>query len=148
MTTHTGSCLCGDIRYEIRGTIPGLYQCHCSLCRKVTGSVAYTAFMVPAKDFSWRTKDRKIRHFQRPTGFRNDFCERCGSPVPFAMEAEGLAYIPAGSVDGALLGTRVTNHIFVASKADWDEIGGNAPRHDGDPGMETILGRPVERRES
>jgi hypothetical protein len=145
MTTRTGGCLCGDIRFEIRGSIPGLYQCHCSLCRKLSGTNSNTAFMIRAADFSWASADRRVRVFERPTGFHSEFCERCGSPVPFAMAAEGLVWVPAGAIDGAL-GTRVTNHIFVASKADWDEIAGNAPRHDGDPGMETILGRPVERR--
>ena len=144
MTTHTGSCLCGDIRFEIRGAIPGLYQCHCSLCRKLSGTHSNAAFMVREKDFSWTARERKIRVYDRPTGFHSEFCEHCGAPVPFPMPKEGLVWIPAGAVD-APLGTRVTNHIFVGSKADWDEIGGSAPRHDGDPGLAVLLGRAVER---
>jgi len=141
MNAKTGGCLCGDVRFEVRGAIPDLYQCHCSLCRKVTGSSANSAFMVRAEDFAWTGPARKLRSFERSTGFRNDFCARCGSPAPYAMEAEGLVWVPAGALDGALE-ARVTNHIFVASKADWDEIGGSARRHDGDPGLETLLGRP------
>lgn len=141
MSAKTGGCLCGDVRFEIRGAIPDLYQCHCSLCRKVTGSSANSAFMVRAEDFAWAGRARKLRSFERSTGYRNDFCARCGSPAPYAMEAEGLVWVPAGALDGALE-VRVTNHIFVASKADWDEIGGAARRHDGDPGLETLLGRP------
>jgi hypothetical protein len=146
MTKHTGSCLCGDIRFEIRSAIPGLYQCHCSLCRKLSGTNSNTACMVRAEDFSWTTTQRKIRVFERPTGFHSEFCERCGSPVPFAMAAQRLVWVPAGAIDGAL-GTRVANHIFVGSKADWDEIGGSAPQHDGDAGLEVLLGRPAEHRE-
>jgi hypothetical protein len=37
-----GECLCGDVEFEIKGDLPNLYQCHCSLCRKVTGSSAAT----------------------------------------------------------------------------------------------------------
>ena len=44
----TGSCLCGAVRFEVEGDATELYQCHCSLCRKSTGSAAVTALLVAA----------------------------------------------------------------------------------------------------
>ncbi|RPH66319.1 MAG: aldehyde-activating protein, partial [Hyphomicrobiales bacterium] len=35
---HLGSCLCGDVRFEIAGDFEKFYLCHCSRCRKDTGS--------------------------------------------------------------------------------------------------------------
>lgn len=140
MNAKTGGCLCGDVRFEVRGRIPDLYQCHCSLCRKMTGSSANAGLAVRAGDFSWAGRARKVRSFERPTGFRNDFCARCGSPVPFAVEGEDQVWIPAGAFDGPI-GARVAHHIHVASKADWDEIGGAGIRHATDPGPAVLFGR-------
>ncbi|PRY63410.1 hypothetical protein B0H98_1085 [Vreelandella songnenensis] len=42
----TGECLCGEVKFEIDGKLPNLYQCHCSLCRKTTGSTANAATFV------------------------------------------------------------------------------------------------------
>lgn len=33
-----GECLCGNVKFEIEEEIRNFYQCHCSLCRKVTGA--------------------------------------------------------------------------------------------------------------
>ncbi len=35
-----GQCLCGAVKFEILGPLPKLYQCHCSLCRKQSGSAS------------------------------------------------------------------------------------------------------------
>lgn len=48
-----GKCLCGSIRFELSGVIPNLYQCHCSLCRKVTGSSANAALKVDLAQLNW-----------------------------------------------------------------------------------------------
>lgn len=124
----TGSCLCGAVRFEVRGAIPDLYQCHCSLCRKATGSAANAAFIVRGEDFAWLAGQSGVRSFRRSTGYPNDFCERCGSPVPIP-ESDGRVWVPAGAMDGALE-ARVADHYHVASKASWDEIGGSGRRHD------------------
>ena len=44
---YTGSCLCGGLRYEIRGEIGDIVQCHCQRCRKANG----TAFAPPMLQF-------------------------------------------------------------------------------------------------
>jgi len=33
-----GSCLCGGVKYEIDGGLGAVTNCHCSLCRKMSGS--------------------------------------------------------------------------------------------------------------
>jgi hypothetical protein len=57
-----------------------------------------------------------------------DFCSTCGSPVPRLHENGKVYLVPAGILDGDP-GVTVAHHIFVGSKAAWDEIGGNAPQH-------------------
>ena len=47
----TGSCLCGQVRYEIRGTPQAMYYCHCGMCRKATGTSFATNMLVRTEDF-------------------------------------------------------------------------------------------------
>ncbi|TIW44446.1 MAG: GFA family protein, partial [Mesorhizobium sp.] len=44
--THTGSCLCGAVRFKTRGPLRGVIYCHCSQCRKQSGHF-YAATNVP-----------------------------------------------------------------------------------------------------
>jgi len=124
-----GSCLCGDVAFEITGKIPDMYQCHCSLCRKVTGSASNTAFVISARRFRWLAGSEQLSSFTRGVGYRTDFCSRCGSPVPNPSNDGTEIWVPAGLLDEPT-DARVTRHVFVGSKAAWDEIGGSAPQFD------------------
>jgi len=128
----TGSCLCGTVAFTVEGPLPGLYQCHCSLCRKVTGSSNNTATLVATSRFRWVRGEESIRSFVRDTGYRNDFCSHCGSTVPNLTTSGDTVWIPAGLLDEPV-GAAVTKHLFVASKAEWDEIGGTGQRYPGMP---------------
>jgi hypothetical protein len=40
----TGGCLCGAIRYEVRGPLRPVVDCHCTMCRRTSGHfAAFTA---------------------------------------------------------------------------------------------------------
>lgn len=114
-----GQCLCGEVRFEIEGDLPNLYQCHCSLCRKTTGSSANAATLVPAGRFRWTGGEARISSYRRPTGYRSDFCSNCGSPVPNPVGGSGDVWVPAGLLEGEA-GARVAVHLHLASRADWD----------------------------
>ena len=90
METLRGSCLCGDVSFEVDGPFPKLYQCHCSLCRKQGGSVSNTGLIVAADKFRWRSGEAAIGQWQRSSGFRSWFCKRCGSTVPNPLARYGL----------------------------------------------------------
>src|SRR5579859_2238045 len=77
-----GKCLCEAVEFEIIGSNPKLYQCHCSLCRKQGGSTSNTATVVAFENFRWVSGQERISSFVKPTGFRSDFCSMCGSTVP------------------------------------------------------------------
>ena len=123
--TLAGSCLCGRVRFEVTGPFPKLYQCHCSLCRKQGGSVSNTGLIVAADKFRWLSGEDGIGKWQRSTGFRSHFCQRCGSTVPNPLRDTGYIWIPAGALDdaGAL---EIGAQLFLGSKFAWD-----LPRSDG-----------------
>ena len=124
-----GSCLCGGIRFEISGPVVGIVQCHCSLCRKSSGTGSIATVRVPADQLSWISGEDLVKTFARPSGYGTAFCSVCGSPAPDA-DAERTQYgIPAGLLDGDPP-LSVIEHIFVGSKAQWEAISGDAPRRD------------------
>ena len=52
-----GSCNCGKVSFEISGDVAALYQCHCKLCQKQSGSTSNTATIVNESDFIWGSGD-------------------------------------------------------------------------------------------
>jgi hypothetical protein len=125
----TGSCLCGGIRFEISGPVAGIVQCHCSLCRKSSGTGSIATIWVAADQLRWLSGEDLIKTFVRPSGYGTAFCAVCGSPAPDADAARTRYGMPAGLLDGDPP-LRVVEHIFVGSKAQWEAISGDAPRHD------------------
>lgn len=127
MTTRQGSCLCGSRTYEIEGEFDGIWMCHCSLCRKVSGSNGIAILVVPKDRFRWLAgADHGITYELRPT-YSVTRCATCGSPLP-VEEDEKYIYLPAGTLDDPL-GVGFTQHIFCGSKADWDFEAENAKHH-------------------
>ena len=118
MKTRKGSCLCGARRYEIAGDLDGVWMCHCSLCRKATGSVGNAILIVPKDRFRWLSGEDHGETFAlRPT-YTITRCKTCGTPLP-AEEDEQIVYITAGTLDEPL-GAGIRTHLFCASRADWD----------------------------
>ncbi|MAM88590.1 MAG: aldehyde-activating protein [unclassified Hahellaceae] len=114
-----GQCLCGAVSFEIEGKLPNLYQCHCSLCRKVTGAAANAATIVAESAFRWLSGQDRIRSFSRSTGYRSDFCSVCGSPVPNKLNVKDRFWVPAGLLDDAR-DLAVAVHIHLTSAAAWE----------------------------
>tara|TARA_R100000005_G_C4807620_1_gene95795 strand:- start:3 stop:431 length:429 start_codon:yes stop_codon:yes gene_type:complete len=114
-----GQCLCENISFEIKVATADLYQCHCSLCRKSTGSASNTALIVEAANFIWLSGRENISSFTKTSGFRSDFCSTCGSPVPNPLRNTGFYWIPAGLLEGNT-DIQVVAHLHTASKAPWD----------------------------
>ena len=118
MTVRTGSCLCGARRYAIEGEIGGVWVCHCSLCRKTTGSNGNSILIVPQAQFRWITgEDHCVTFELRPT-YTVTRCKTCGTPLP-AEADDSNVYVTAGTLDEPL-GAGIRTHLFCASRADWD----------------------------
>ncbi|RFA29272.1 aldehyde-activating protein [Alkalilimnicola ehrlichii] len=114
-----GDCLCGEVRFEVDGALPNLYQCHCSLCRKATGAAANAATFVHKQNFRWLAGQHKIASFQKPSGYRSDFCSLCGSPVPNPLSGTDLVWIPVGLLNGPLQ-AEIKAHLHLSASASWE----------------------------
>jgi hypothetical protein len=122
-----GSCLCGDLAYEIQGPFLEAHHCHCTYCRKEHGTPYATYGVAPAAGMKWLRGEDEIARYESSPGFHRSFCPRCGSIVPGAS-FQGLAFIPLGNLDQDP-GVRPIMHIHTAAKAPWWEIRDELPQH-------------------
>jgi hypothetical protein len=124
-----GSCLCGEVRFELSGNPGKMYQCHCSLCRKQGGSSSNSAILVTSSALRWISGQDKISSYVRPTGFRSDFCARCGSPVPNPLRTSSYYWVPAGLLDDDV-SLEIAAHLYMGSRASWDPTPPGASQYD------------------
>ncbi len=127
-----GGCLCGRVRYRIARASGPFELCHCTRCRKASGSAFVAGLGVRTPDFELLTGRESIRVWEapvreRPPGYRTSFCAHCGSPVPNPPADADWFEIPAGSLDGAA-GLRPDKHIFVEHVPEWSEIRDDLPQ--------------------
>lgn len=129
-----GSCLCGGVRFAIARAVGPLELCHCSRCRKASGSAFVSGLGVDRRDFRLLAGAELIRRYEAPVrdeppGYRTAFCGRCGSPVPDPSGDSPWFEIPAGLLDDDP-GVRPDRHIFVEHAAVWLEASSDLPRLD------------------
>ncbi len=124
-----GSCLCGDVAYEITGAPALMYQCHCSRCRKGRAAAHGANLFYKLEDFRWTSGERLVVDYKVPAAARFGlaFCRHCGGSTPRVSAAGGTVVVPAGPLDTDP-GMRPLAHIFVASKAPWFEITDTIPQ--------------------
>ncbi len=133
-----GRCLCASVEFEIRDPPRKLYQCHCSLCRKQSGAASHAAFIVRSEYLVWHAGQDLVSSYVKPSGFRSDFCSRCGSPVPNPLRSTSYVWVPAGLLeDSAPL--EVATHLFVGSKAPWEPTPALGTLHEEMPGFAELL---------
>jgi len=131
-----GKCLCGAIRFTLSGEIPSLYQCHCSLCRRVSGSSSNAALLIELSQLCWDAGEQLVEKYANENGFKSHFCSRCGSPLPNLTANDSAWWVPVGLLDGGE-GLRVGAHLYVGSRAPWDVVADTGEHFDEmpDPGQ-------------
>jgi hypothetical protein len=106
-----------------------VFICHCSICRRFTGSSGIAVVLVDKNKFKWLSGEESIGTWKRPDSeWQSRFCRTCGSAVPGDNDAKKM-FIPAGSITSGMGELCVAHHIFVGSKASWDVIGDNGKQH-------------------
>lgn len=123
-----GHCLCGGIRYEIDGEVGPIDFCHCSYCRRASGSAFASNANLARDAFHIRQGAELLREFEStPKKFRS-FCSACGSPIYARHEAAPqLLRLRVGTLTSDP-GSRPSGHFDVASKAPWFSIADTLPQ--------------------
>ncbi len=125
----SGSCLCGNVKYVVRGEPKVAYNCHCGLCRKQGGASFATNMAVLRDEFSIVSGEDSLSFFQSSPHLRRYFCSGCGSPIYSQGDKyKHIVSIRCGTLDSELP-LKPSVHAFVASKANWVEITDGLPQH-------------------
>ncbi|MBM3484994.1 MAG: GFA family protein [Alphaproteobacteria bacterium] len=121
---HTGSCLCGAVRFSVKGALRDVVMCHCGMCLKWHGHAgAYT----DADDAQITVAPTDSLAWYRSSGFAaRAFCSRCGSSLFWKREGSARTSIAAGTLDQPT-GLQTVRHIFTETLADYDRITDGLP---------------------
>ena len=122
--THSGSCLCGAVRFSTSGPLRDVIYCHCSQCRKQTGH--YLAATNVALENLTIAGAENIQWFAASPFARRGFCHTCGSVLFWQPNAGDSISIAAGAFD-LPTGLIAAEHIFVADKGDYYQITDGLP---------------------
>jgi putative intracellular protease/amidase len=119
---HRGSCLCGAIEYEVSGPLGDFGYCHCTMCRKASGTAHGTNAPVHRSDFRFVRGREVLREYESSPGKRRAFCSSCGSPIYASqVSAPDVLRLRLGSLDTPTR-KQARAHAFVADRAPWHRI--------------------------
>lgn len=116
----SGSCLCGSVRYQISGNEGRFWHCHCSRCRKATGTGHASNVLLVPRSVDWIAGKDLLKVYKVPDArrFAAVFCSVCGSLMPRVAPDMSIAVVPAGTLDNDPE-IRPEARIFQGSKAPW-----------------------------
>jgi hypothetical protein len=126
--TLDGGCLCGAVRYQVADEFEYALICHCSQCRRATGSAFKPFGGIPRAKLKVTEGRDRLRIFG-DVMTHDAHCKDCGSLLYSVVKEGSWAHVTYGTlaVSPACLPSA---HIYVGSKADWYTIRDGLPQHD------------------
>ena len=127
-----GSCLCGNVEFEVEERPGKIFNCHCSICRKAHGAAFATQVFAMGETLKIIKGDEFLKDYNSGRGYRA-FCSNCGSRLMNYAEDKSLYLsVALSSIDSDFNGRPVA-HVLVDSKADWVEPSADIPAYEGIP---------------
>ena len=118
-----GECNCGAVAFAIDTPLKDVYICHCSICRRWSGTNGMAVLVVANAAFRWLRGAEHVRTWRKPDAdWDSAFCDVCGSALPVPNDPERIA-MPAGLIVEGGADMKVAAHIWTDSRAPWDVIG-------------------------
>lgn len=114
--THTGSCLCGAVRFSVVGPMRPSIACHCTQCRKTSGHY-WSATQVDDDKLSIES-EAHLKWFRSSETAMRAFCTDCGASLFWRKDGEGRTSIGSGTLD-LPTGLTTGDHIHLDTKGDY-----------------------------
>jgi hypothetical protein len=128
-TMLAGKCFCGTVHYTVADAFHYAMNCHCSNCRRTTGS-AFKPFAGIERDKLAVTKGQDNLLIYGDENGHDAHCKVCGSLLYSLVRDGTYVHVAMGTlVDAPTI--RPSRHIFVDSKAPWFTITDDLPQHEG-----------------
>ena len=117
--SRTGSCKCGDVRFEIRSEVEMVANCHCNTCRKMSGAAFSTVVVADGGGWKFIAGGDEVNAFQATENATKHFCRKCGSPVySLNKKLPGKCLVPIGALDD-LSGLKPGMNVFCENMLSW-----------------------------
>lgn len=125
---YRGSCLCGNVRYELFAELGDFGYCHCRSCQKASGSAHAANAPVARAAFALVSGSDSLREFESSPGKRRAFCASCGSPIyAYLTATPNVLRVRLGTLDTPFTKS-ARAHTWVSEAAPWAAIADSAPR--------------------
>ena len=130
----TGSCLCGNVTFEYAGDVAAAAYCHCTDCRKTTGSAFNISIGLDADDF--RITKGVAKEFTKTAdsgqSIKRHFCGDCGAPLYTSSPAHlDKVYVKAGALDDPSA-VKPAYQSWTRSRVSWSTIADDLPGYEAD----------------
>ena len=123
-----GSCLCGAVRYAVADAFLYAANCHCSACRRATGSAFKPFAGIEREKLALVEGEQDRLIFGCDDDAHDVHCGKCGSLLYSVVREGRFVHVAMGTlVDAPAI--RPTEHIFVGSKAPWFTITDDLPQY-------------------
>jgi hypothetical protein len=95
-----GSCLCGEVVFELVRAAGREMDCHCSRCRRAHSSVHASSIFLDARKFRWLQGEEQVSNGGVPQDchFGSAFCRSCGSVLPRIVRSVGIVVVPSSAM--------------------------------------------------
>jgi hypothetical protein len=123
-----GSCLCGEIAYEVDRLHSAPRHCSCNVCRKAHAAAFNTSASVKASEFRWLKGEALLRSYESSPGKRRHFCGNCGSPLVARRAGSNVLALRVATLDEDPQ-RRPAAHIWRGSEVPWLSYGSEVPRY-------------------
>ena len=124
---HEGGCLCGRIRYAIKGDPRWVASCHCQSCRRATGA-AFATFLGVGRENFEVFQGIPMARASSP-GVTRCFCPDCGTALTYENDKlPGEVHVLVGSLDNPAE-FPPTLHVNVSEKLPWLVIDDGLPQY-------------------
>jgi hypothetical protein len=123
-----GRCLCGGVEYEVRDAFRYAMNCHCSNCRRATGSAFKPFAGIESNKLRIVSGQDLVSIYGDAEKAHDVHCVRCGSLLYSIVNNGATAHVTMGTLVEAPA-IKPSAHIFVASKAAWHEITDDLPQY-------------------
>jgi hypothetical protein len=122
---HHGSCLCGNVTFEITGDLAPPSACHCSQCRKQSGHF-WSSTHIPETNLTLTAQD-SLRWYAASDAAKRGFCGNCGSFLFWKHNDESNVSVAMGALSSPT-GAQLARHIFTVDKGDYYQIADDLPQ--------------------
>lgn len=127
--TLAGKCFCGTVQYAVSDAFEYAANCHCSSCRRATGSAFKPFAGIPREKLRITHGEHNLTIFGDEDDAHDIHCRSCGSLLYSIVRDGAFAHVTMGTlIDDPSI--RPTMHIFVGSKAPWFTITDALPQYD------------------